>query len=597
MSIILEQSRSVVNHYYKAAESRYRFECLQKDPQSSEQYIYPNQREDASFITDIFYNNRTKENKIRVVSIIKRTKVGMDGLMIEIATKMSTHPDDAFCLLHTNIQLITGMSNLSWETEMKNKMPECYKKNIYHHGKLPQLKKNIKNVKDTLFIVDEIDTGDKEDQRLHNILKDSGVLDTKYMDENNILFVFVSATMKNELNELYKWGNKHKTYVMTVPETYIGHKEFLEHNIIKEFYNVNDKESATRWIEEDIIAYYGSEHRVHIIRTNKKNVDFIRDACIEKGIKYKNHTSTDRISYEDLNDIFENTNLLNHLVVIIKGFWRRANLIKNEWKMKIGATHEMYTKNPDENVQVQGLPGRMSGYWRNKLIDDNGSRTAFKTGPYRTSIIAIESYEEFYKKISTGEEPEAQIDIQQNRLFLNPKNIKNLIETRNNKTKSEEELKKEEEDKKTEQELQQAQEADKKAKKVEKELKKAEKELKKESEDKCKRIPFVIDDLSEHDMNVLTINKKERKDYLIKKINNENLVNFMKTNDCIQFTHPKEDNSYKKHILDLIKASLAGNKFIVDLKAEDKKQNNWQAFIDSREKRVCIAIWCVDASY
>lgn len=597
MSIILEESRNFVNHSYKAAESRYRLECLQKDTQSSEQYIYPNQREDASFISDIFYKNYTKENNIRVVSIIKRTKVGMDGLMIEIAHKMSTHPDDAFCLLHTNIQFITGMSNLSWETEMKNKIPECYKKNIYHHGKLPQLKKNIKNVKNTLFIVDEIDTGDKEDQRLHNILKDSGVLDTTYMDEKNILFVFVSATMKNELNELYKWGNKHKTYVMTVPETYIGHKEFLEHNIIKEFYNVNDKKSATRWIEEDIINEYGSEYRVHIIRTNKKNVHFIRDACIAKGINYKNHTSTDRISYDDLNDIFENTNLLNHLVVIIKGFWRRANLIKNEWKMKIGATHEMYTKNPDENVQVQGLPGRMSGYWRNKLIDDNGSRTTFKTGPYRTSISNIKSYEEFYKKISTAEKAEARIDIQKNKLFLNPKNIKNLIETINNITKSEEELKKEEEDKKTEEELQQAQEADKKAKKVEKELKKAEKQLKTESDDKCKRIPFVIDNLSEHDMNELTTNKKERKNYLILKTNNKNLVNFMETNDCIQFTHPKKDNSYKKHILDLIKASSARNKFIVDLKAEDKKRNNWQAFIDSREKRVCIAIWCVDDSY
>lgn len=587
MSIILEQNRNVVNHYYKAAESKYRFECLQKDPQSSEQYIYPNQREDALFITDIFYKNYTKENNIRVVSIIKRTKVGMDGLMIEIATKMSTHPDDDFCLLHTNIQFITGMSNLSWETEMKNKMPECYKDNIYHHGKLPQLKKNIKNVKNTLFIVDEIDTGDKEDQRLHNILKDSGVLDTKYMDENNILFVFVSATMKNELNELYKWGNKHKTYVMTVPGTYIGHKEFLEHKIIQEFYNVNNKESATKWIEEDIITNYGSEYRVHIIRTNKKNVDFIRDACIEKGINYKNHTSTDRISYDDLNDIFENTNLLNHLVVIIKGFWRRANLIKNEWKMKIGATHEMYTKNPDENVQVQGLPGRMCGYWRNTLIDNNGSRTPFKTGPYRTSISDIKSYENFYEKISTGEEPKAPINIpQQIRSFLHPENIKNLIETRNNRTKSEEELKKEEEDKKAEQDK----EADKKAKK-------AAKKLKKENEDKCKRIPFVIDGLSKNDMNVLTTNEKERKDYLISKINDEKLKNFMKANKCLQFTHPKSENSYKKHILDLIKANLAGKKFIVDLKDEDKDKNNWQAFIDSRENRVCIEIWCVDESY
>ena len=48
---------------------------------------------------------------------------------------------------------------------------------------------------------------------------------------------------------------------------------------------------------------------------------------------------------------------------------------------KIGATHERHVKKYDTNVQ--GLPGRMSGYWKQELLNGH------KTGPHRISIDAI----------------------------------------------------------------------------------------------------------------------------------------------------------------------------------------------------------------
>ena len=578
---VLNKNREYVLSSYNAAKSNFEGNCLRKDENSTEQYIYPNQIEDAMFISDIFYKNCIGTNNIKVVSIVKKTKVGMDGLMIEISKNMTTHSDDAFCLLHQNVKFITGMSNKSWEKDMKDKIPECFRDNVYHHGKLKHLQKTLNNVTNTLFIVDEIDTGDKEDQKLHKVLKNSGVLDIKYMDENNVRFIFVSATIKNELNELYKWGDKHKCYTMTIPDSYIGHKEFLEMGIIQEYYKIDTIEVAEKWIKEDIIDNYGSDFRVHIIRTDKKKVDCIRDACMRLHITFKNHTSTDRISEDDLTQIFGTTTMTNHIVIIIKGFWRRANLIPNEWKIKIGATHEMYTLNPDENVQVQGLPGRMSGYWRNVLINNNGERTEFKTGPYRTSIKSIVSYEQFYSSLS-GNITENIIDndLQQKNLFLNPKCIKNLevVNTRN--------------------ELSEAEKLAKEEEKLAKEAKKAEKEANTEKEDKCKRIPIVIEDLTEDDMKLLmNKNKETRQNHLFSKINNEILIKFMKTNKYTQFTHPKEDSSYKKHISDLVNAKIKNNKFTVDLKKEDKDKNGWQAFIDSRENRICILVWCIDESY
>ena len=60
---------------------------------------------------------------------------------------------------------------------------------MYHHGKLEKLKKKIQNIKNALFIIDEIDTGDKRHQRLHTILQEGGFLDINFMKKNNIKFI------------------------------------------------------------------------------------------------------------------------------------------------------------------------------------------------------------------------------------------------------------------------------------------------------------------------------------------------------------------------------------------------------------------------
>jgi hypothetical protein len=414
---ILDLNREIVLNDYQSASKKNQELYIMGDVKASSEYIFENQKTDALIITNKLY-----DTDVRAISIVKRTKVGMDGLMIEIAKNMSTHPDNNFAIHRNNIFFITAMSNISWEDDMKDKIPSCFKDNVYHHGKLQRLKNKLKDIKNAIIINDEIDSGDKEDQKLHLILKESGILDIKYMEKNNIRFVFVSATMINELRDLYKWGDKHYTHYMTIPQNYIGHKEFLELGIIQEYYKINDDETAEKWVQEDIIQNYGLDYRVHIIRTDEKNKDFIFNACIRNNIDFRNHTSGKddngkdyRIPYTELSNIFNN--IKNHFVIGVKGLLRRANLIPNEWKKKIGATHERYVKNYDTNVQVQGLPGRMSGYWKHELLNGH------KTGPHRTSIAAINEYEEFYKN------PFGKIKYSTTgtkKLFVNPKNVKNL---------------------------------------------------------------------------------------------------------------------------------------------------------------------------
>lgn len=410
--------RDEVLQSYKAAEATNNRLFLEKDYKATEQYIFPNQQEDAHNIVNLFY-----QDNFHVVSIQKKTKVGADGLMIEIAKLLTTHIDDNFVIDPRNVRIITGMSNKGWERDMKEKSPTCFKDKIFHHGKLT--KADLKDMTNSLIIIDEVDTGDKDEQRLHKTLKEAGILDVKHIKDHNNKFVFISATMIRELYDLYRWGSLHSLYNMTIPDSYIGHNDFLRKEIVKEFYPLTTKDNVKKWIKEDILNNYKSDYRVHIVRVKNKYVKLIQDECILTNINFKFHTSDDRLDDDEIDELF-NQPLTQHIVVAVKNFFRRANLIPNSWKLRIGATHENYTKTIDNNVQIQGLTGRMTGYWRDTIEGGH------KTGPYRTSTKAIEEYEKVYKdpfgknSYRTAGFKKKDTRVTRETTMLSPKNVPNL---------------------------------------------------------------------------------------------------------------------------------------------------------------------------
>jgi hypothetical protein len=102
---------------------------------------------------------------------------------------------------------------------------------------------------------------------------------------------------------------------------YIGHRSFRtrDHSGV-----LPSRGRRTEiWVQEDIMNY-GTDYRVHIIRTDDENKEFISNAC---NIDFRNHTSEERISHEEFHN-----NITNHLVIAIKGFYRRANLTRTNGK-------------------------------------------------------------------------------------------------------------------------------------------------------------------------------------------------------------------------------------------------------------------------
>jgi hypothetical protein len=141
---LISARRDSVLQAYNSAKAENHLRFLEGDDKATSEYIFPNQIEDANNIVDKFYKNHR-----RVISIQKKTKVGADGLMIEIAKLLTTHIDDNFIVNPANVRIITGMSNAGWEKDMIDKAPNCFKDKIFHHGKLE--KAGIKYITKDLF--------------------------------------------------------------------------------------------------------------------------------------------------------------------------------------------------------------------------------------------------------------------------------------------------------------------------------------------------------------------------------------------------------------------------------------------------------------
>ena len=380
---LLKIQRDQVNGSFQAAKGHNDSQYILLNPNATSEYIYENQWADATKIVELFMTTNCL-----AVSVLKKTKVGADGLMLGLVKLFATHPDDNFIVPLAGIHIITAMSNTRWANDMIAKAPSCLKDKIRHHGQLK--KADFKKLKNSLLIIDEMDVGNKESQRMHKKLVDAGIWDAEYLKANNIKLVLISATPQKELYDLHQWGALHQHVKMTIPDSYIGLQEFLEMGIIQEFYPLNTQKNAEKWVQEDVLDHYKDDYRVHIVRVTEKSNTFLENACAALNVICKSNNSKDNLSDELKKKYYERP-LIQHVVIMIKGYLRRGELIINTHKMRIGAVHEFYTKDTDYSVQVQGLPGRMTGYWRGKIIDEG-----HRVGPIRTSIEAVKAYLKSY---------------------------------------------------------------------------------------------------------------------------------------------------------------------------------------------------------
>jgi hypothetical protein len=379
VAALKDARRASVKSSFESAKAANHNRYLEGDPHATAQYVWPNQISDAENIVNLL----TKSGAV-LLGIAKEPQVGMTGLLHYIPYRLCTHENNDIVVAPKNVCILTGMSNLAWETDTKRDFPDCFQSQIFHHGKLREALPILKRIAQEggCVIIDEIQNGAKENQVLHQVLIESGLLNMNVLETKNVKIITASATMIKHIHTASQWGGKATIYKMTIPCNYVGFQKLKEAGALRQWKNMNSLDATREWFNE-IVTHYEGEFRVHLVRANAKMTANIQQCVLEFGFGLIEHNSKDKLTPEQNRMLFHDP-LTRHWIILVKGLWRAANRIPTLYKFRIGSVHEQFVKKVDNDVQAQGLPGRMLGY--------PGYPEGHKIGPYYTSLKAIDEY-------------------------------------------------------------------------------------------------------------------------------------------------------------------------------------------------------------
>ena len=364
-------------------------------------YLHTPQLETAEKIFNLFM-----VPYLLAVFVFALTQSGKTGLMIAIiklwAEKCGngdTHID------MENIYIITGLSSTDWKEQTLKRMPGFLKENIFHRGGLNRKKnsfwKAIKGKKNCLILIDEVQIA-STGKTIKKAFEKCGILDTQYCFENDIKIVEVTATPDGIGIDLAKevceggWPKKNYCYLsMPADEGHTSQFTYLD--------TLDDPNKQTRLYQyEDLVNYQGGEdyddakseqnirdikqtYHTHfdnqpkyiLIRVNtqhgektKENLKkvFPVSECnyLEYNSKIKKRNWSHWNGPEDEADfkVDINKDLLDIepeklTIVLVKDMLRAAKTLT---KHHIGIVYERAAKKDNDSAQIQGLPGRVTGY-------------------------------------------------------------------------------------------------------------------------------------------------------------------------------------------------------------------------------------------
>ncbi len=329
-----------------------------------ESVIYDNQEECSLSIVSNLHNK--KFINIMVIALTQSGKTGtMSGLI-------KNYLNDTTNLIPIeNIYIITGLSSRDWVDQTKDRMPESIQERVYHRDHLTnKFVDDIKNKKNLLVIIDEIQIAAKENQTLYKAFSEAGFYNKKNLLKNDIKIIEFTATPDGTIYDLMNWGENALKIKMEPGQGYISCFHLKNTGRLFQYkdlccYNKNTGEINNSLVYDNInelkakIDSY-EEPKYHIIRTPNG----FKSELVINNLKKYIHGNIICLTYDRESDI-ENINKILEIepnqqtFILIKEKLRCAITLNKKY---LGILYERYTKSPDDTVIIQGLVGRMTGY-------------------------------------------------------------------------------------------------------------------------------------------------------------------------------------------------------------------------------------------
>lgn len=325
------------------------------------------------------------------VMIVSKTQSGKTGSMCATIEEYLKAENNLIPI--ENIYIITRLSSCEWKTQTKERMPESIQSRVFHRCELPDtFVDEIKNKKNILIIMDEIQVAAKKGQTIYKTFKNAGLLNKSKLYENDIKILEYTATPDGTIYDLMKWNDSSTKILAPVGSGYISSYDLLQKERVRQYKELCSYDEETGEVDEkifeniqeiknDIDKYTNPLY--HIIRT-KNGIE--QDLTIQNFKKIFDINSYEFIKYDRESEIKDINKTLSikpekHTFIFIKEMLRCAKTLKKNY---IGILYDRYSKNPDDSTIIQGLVGRDTGY------DNNGISITY------TNISSIERYEELW---------------------------------------------------------------------------------------------------------------------------------------------------------------------------------------------------------
>ena len=345
--------------------------------------VFPNQDDFGKKIAQTFL-----DRDILSVLAIAPTQSGKTGSMLAIIQHMLSNPILSMPLEH--VFVITGHSSVEWLEQTKERFPEVLHSHIYHRNTIDSFVEDIKGIHSALVIIDENQIAMSEGQTIHKAFKDASLdtLDSLY--RHDIKVVQFSATPLN----VHVFNNPHsRICYMIPPSSYVSIQRLLLQNRVKQYKDLcgkHPKHHLVSWKVKstfvtpspdiannisEILDFIYDEPKFHIIRTPPS---YLHDVVISNFIQTLGNDFKyfSDIDIDDLG-VFLSVPPRVHSFIFIKERLRCAKTIP---KQHLGVLYERVSGLIQDNVIVQGLAGRLTGY------HDNDTSVVF------TNILSIRRY-------------------------------------------------------------------------------------------------------------------------------------------------------------------------------------------------------------
>lgn len=343
------------------------------EEKEKEKIIFPNQEKCGKDIYEIL-----EKKEIINILVVAKTQSGKTGCMI---AAIKYYINNKIIPIN-NIYIITGLSDRSWISQTKKRIPEYLHDRIYHRNTLKEFKEDIEDKKNVLIFMDEIQIAAKDNQTITKIFQEIFKYDKNKLFENDIKIVEFSATPNGVIYDLFEWKENSKILKMEPGDGYVSCFDLLNNKRVKNFGDLELEESKIIELKDTLSELNENNKKSFYIILRIKNAEK-GDEMIKnfkkyfKNCKYINYFEKNE---EDINNYLKKEPTKNTFIFIKE----RIRCAKTLIKTHIGILYERKSKTIFDDIIIQGLIGRATGY------DDNGITIIF------TNIESIRIYQKLW---------------------------------------------------------------------------------------------------------------------------------------------------------------------------------------------------------